>query len=250
MIILNLKSINKYPILLNRKPEEIKCLTWEKVNRQYGRGPTNILSVIDLLLTLPASSAEVERGFSQLKLLKTDMRSKLKESHLNDLISIKLLCAPVPDFDPAEAIQLWNTSGSLARRPYFKDTNKPGGKATGAIHAQAVNQNSRPPVQAVPVVTEEAAEKLADGDVSGAEPVEVESASKDDGSEAGPVEPLSRGDSCEEAEENVGAEENEDRDVVDTACDSGGYDSGVDNASDFDSDVEERQVESLISKYS
>ena len=84
MIILNLKSINKYPILLNRKPEEIKCLTWEKVNRQYGRGHTNILSVIDLLLTLPASSAEVERGFSQLKLLKTDMRSKLKESHLND----------------------------------------------------------------------------------------------------------------------------------------------------------------------
>lgn len=80
MIILNLKSINKYPILLNRKPEEIKCLTWEKVNRQYGRGHTNILSVIDLLLTLPASSAEVERGFSQLKLLKTDMRSKLKES--------------------------------------------------------------------------------------------------------------------------------------------------------------------------
>jgi len=97
----------------------------------------------------------------------------------------------------------------------------------------------------------EAAEKLADGDVSGAEPVEVESASKYDGSEAGPVEPLSRGDSCEEAEENVGAEENEDRDVVDSViCDSDGYDSGVDNASDFDSDVEERQVESLISKYS
>ena len=46
------------------------------------------------------------------------------------------------------------------------------------------------------------------------------------------------------------AEENEDRDVVDTACDSDGYDRGVDNASDFDSDVEERQVESLISKYS
>ena len=37
---------------------------------------------------------------------------------------------------------------------------------------------------------------------------------------------------------NVGAEENEDRDLVDTACDSDGYDSGVDNASDFDSDVE------------
>ena len=53
-----------------------------------------------------------------------------------------------------------------------------------------------------------------------------------------------------DGEENVGAEENEDRDVVDTACDSDGYDSGVDNASDFDSDVEERQVESLISKYS
>ena len=110
--------------------------------------------------------------------------------------------------------------------------------------------NSRPHVQAVPVVTEQTAVELADGDVSGAEAVEVESASKDDGSEARPVEPLSRGDSCEESEENVGAEENENRDVVDTACDSDGYDSGVDNASDFDSDVEERQVESLINKYS
>ncbi|KAL9977831.1 hypothetical protein ACROYT_G015283 [Oculina patagonica] len=59
--------------------------------------------------------------------------------------------------------------------------------------------------EAVPVVTEQTAEELADGDVSGAEAVEVESASKDDGIEAGPVEPLSQGDSCEEAEENVGA---------------------------------------------
>ncbi|KAJ7365601.1 hypothetical protein OS493_002304 [Desmophyllum pertusum] len=149
----------------SRKPDDIKCLTWEKVNRQYGRGHTNILSVIDLLLTLPASSAEVERGFSQLKLLKTDMRSKLKESHLNDLMSIKLLSVPITEFDPTEAIQLWNTSGPRPRRPHFMETNKSSqsGKATGAIRAQAANIHSRIDT-AVPVVTDEITAELAGGD--------------------------------------------------------------------------------------
>ncbi len=92
-------------------------------------------------------------------------------------MSIKLLSAPVPEFDPAEAIQLWNMSGSQTRRPYFKETCKP--------MVQRLWKWSQPA-------------KI------------FFSASKDDGSEARPVKPLSRGDSCEEAEENVGAKGNED----------------------------------------
>ena len=110
------------------------------MNREYGTSHRAILSIVDLLLTLPASSAEVERGFSQLKLLKTDMRSKLKESHLNDLMSIKLLSAPVSEFDPTEAIPLWNKSGVRLRRPNFKNTKKSEGKALKPVlsHAERI----------------------------------------------------------------------------------------------------------------
>ena len=213
-------------------------MTWEKVNRQYGRGHTNILSVIDLLLTLPASSAEVERGFSQLKLLKTDMRSKLKESHINDLMSIKLLSVPITEFDPSEAIQLWNTSGTRPRRPHLMETNKSSGKATGAIRAQVANIHPRID-EAVPVATDETTAELAGGDDGVTET----------------VDPVSRADSCEEdlelidrAEDTVDNNTNAAGDM-DTTSPSDGFDSGVDDASDADSDIEERRVDSLINKY-
>lgn len=105
----------------------------------------------------------MEPGFSQLKLLNTDMRSKLKESHLNDLMSIKLLSVRITEFDPSEAIQLWNTSGTQPRRPHLMETNKSSGEATGAIRAQAANIHPRID-KAVPVVTDETTAELAGGD--------------------------------------------------------------------------------------
>ena len=72
------------------------------------------------------------------------------------------------------------------------------------------------------------------------------------------MEPVSRSDSPEDAELIDRADENVDNhtnaavnmDVVDTACDSDDldYDSGVKDASDSDSDIEERQVGRLINK--
>ena len=62
------------------------------------------------MLTLPASSAEVERGFSQLKILKSYIRSTLSEERLNDLLAVKLLSADIQNFDPLPAIELWSTS--------------------------------------------------------------------------------------------------------------------------------------------
>ena len=62
------------------------------------------------MLTLPASSAEVERGFSQLKILKSYIHSTLSEERLNDLLAVKLLSADIQNFDPLPAIELWSTS--------------------------------------------------------------------------------------------------------------------------------------------
>ena len=43
----------------------------------------NVLQLIDLVLSLPASSADCERGFSLAKVIKSDWRSRLK-GHRSD----------------------------------------------------------------------------------------------------------------------------------------------------------------------
>ena len=79
---------------------------------------SNILAVIDMVLTISPTSAEVERGFTQLKLIKNDRRNRLSGEHLSTLMTIKLLSKPVEDYDPMPAIELWNLSGQ--RRPTFR----------------------------------------------------------------------------------------------------------------------------------
>ena len=75
-----------------------------KVNEQFGQEHTNILAVMDLILTMSPSGAEAERGFSQLKLLKTPLRSRRNQLSLNCWLCIKLHSPSIKQFNPAEAI--------------------------------------------------------------------------------------------------------------------------------------------------
>ena len=68
----------------------------------------NILSLVDLVLTIPASSADAERGFSRLKYTKTDARSRLLDTTLSDQLCIMLESCEIKHFDPSPAIDLWN----------------------------------------------------------------------------------------------------------------------------------------------
>ena len=68
-------------------------------------------------MTLPASSAECERGFSAMKLVKTDSRNKLTTSALTDVLRINLLSPPIGEFDPTKAIHKWNSLAFRSRRP-------------------------------------------------------------------------------------------------------------------------------------
>ena len=70
----------------------------------------NILSLVDLVLTIPAASSDSERGFNHLKLAKTTFRSKLTDSHLSDQLTIILESADVSTYDPNTAIALWNST--------------------------------------------------------------------------------------------------------------------------------------------
>ena len=70
------------------------------------------------MLSLPASSAEAEREFSPMKIIKTDWRSRLTDDSVSDLMTIKLDSPDVMDFDPQPTIGVWLQK---KRMPYFSD---------------------------------------------------------------------------------------------------------------------------------
>lgn len=102
------------------RPEKVQTLNWQQVNDAYKESGrfNNILALVDLVLCMPASSADAERGFSQVKLVKTKLRSRLRADHLTNLLTIQLHTPDVREFDPNPAINLWlKGSSTRSRRP-------------------------------------------------------------------------------------------------------------------------------------
>ena len=92
-------------------------MTWSMINFRFGDTCNNILALVDLILTLPVSSAEAERGFSLMKRKKKDWRSRLNSSTVSDLMCIVLHMPKVGQYDPTEAINLWNSASIRSKRP-------------------------------------------------------------------------------------------------------------------------------------
>ena len=72
-----------------------------------------------LVLTLPASSAANERGFSQMKLTKTNTQSRMNNTTLNHSIIIQIATPKVKEFDPNPAINRWMNTSIRPQRPVF-----------------------------------------------------------------------------------------------------------------------------------
>ena len=77
-------------------------MTWIEINEQV-RDCKNVLGLFDLLLTLPATSVECERGFSSMRLIKTDWRNRLGAESLNSVMRVYLDGLAEADFDPKES---------------------------------------------------------------------------------------------------------------------------------------------------
>ena len=76
----------------------------------------NALRLCELGFSLPFSNAKVEKLFSSLKQIKTDRRTNLHTSTLNDLMEIKTAGPPLSKFSATIAINLWWRSSKTTRR--------------------------------------------------------------------------------------------------------------------------------------
>ena len=70
--------------------KKMEMLTWQQVNRRFQGDYPHILDLFDLILTIPATSTACERGFSHMKMIKTDRHSRMKEEALSNCLTIKL----------------------------------------------------------------------------------------------------------------------------------------------------------------
>lgn len=64
----------------------------------------------DLIKTqniLPTTTSECERGFSDMNLTITDLRTRLTIENVSDLMFISINGSPVEDFNPRPYVKIW-----------------------------------------------------------------------------------------------------------------------------------------------
>ena len=80
-----------------------------------GKWP-NILILCELAFSLPFSNGRVEQIFSRMKEIKSDRRTNMQASTLNDLMEIYVEGPPLSSFSPDNAIKMWWDDCSTTRR--------------------------------------------------------------------------------------------------------------------------------------
>lgn len=111
---------------LYQEPQTLKKSSWCDINSSLQSSCPDILALVDLVLSLPASTAECERGFNVMKQVKTDWRSNLRSETLSDLLLVQLSSPSIQDYNPTCAVELWHQESIRSRRPDFMDKNKMG----------------------------------------------------------------------------------------------------------------------------
>ena len=99
--------------------KQFETLTWQQVNRRFEREYPHALGLFDLILSIPATSSACERGFTHMKLIKSNRRTHLWEKQLSNCLMIKPEGPSIKEFNPDRAINLWFERGH--RRPGKSD---------------------------------------------------------------------------------------------------------------------------------
>ncbi len=90
---------------LYKEPQTLEKITWAEVNRMLRETCPDFLDLVDLVLCMPASTADCERGFNVMKMVKSD------------LLFVHLSSPSIKDFDPSTAVEMWHASSIRSRRP-------------------------------------------------------------------------------------------------------------------------------------
>ena len=85
----------------NFRVENLKEISWEKINLTWSVELPNLLNLVDLILSLSSSTAECERSHFQRSLLNFKTLDDLKMIHMNS--------KEYSSFDPAPTIDVWFT---------------------------------------------------------------------------------------------------------------------------------------------
>ena len=110
---LTLKSI-----LYRRYGKDIQNTRWQDTNKALRPLGTvdKVLRVIDLILSIPATSSANERDFSVMSLIKTNRKSWLKNKTLSDLMVINRETPGIKEYNPIDDVNLWISSGMRKSR--------------------------------------------------------------------------------------------------------------------------------------
>ena len=92
---------------LNLTQQDYKVVWWKLYNAVDAKKWTNILAVIELLFCLPMANGHLEMVFSQLKLIKSNRRTCLRENTLDQLLRVNTEGPPLQKWDASGAMQLW-----------------------------------------------------------------------------------------------------------------------------------------------
>ena len=66
-----------------------------------------LLPLVQALHTIPISSSECERGFSQMNLIITLTRASLATKTVSPLLFIRMVGPPLTQFNPAKYVESW-----------------------------------------------------------------------------------------------------------------------------------------------
>ncbi len=148
-------------MLSRRYKNRLQNVQWVEVWQSFAEDFPAVCVIVDLILSLPAASAENERGFSRMKRTKTESRTRLSAQSLTDLMMIDMSSPEIEEFDPEPAIIGWLEAGKRRRRPNIMDKTGPAFKSRRVEVETNKAAENRTPEEAVEVVE---ASRDSDGD--------------------------------------------------------------------------------------
>ncbi len=86
---------------------DYRAVCWRMFNAPAASEWSNVLILVELLFSLPASNGKLERVFSQMNVIKTKKRSLLTNESLDDLLLLTIDGVLLKDFCPDQSIDLW-----------------------------------------------------------------------------------------------------------------------------------------------